>query len=95
VFARDRQDAIVDLDLDVVRVDARDVGAHGQGLVTPVDVDRRRPGAALTVEPALVGLIELPAQRVELASGIVGNSAGGMSRPPSWDPFSARWRRRA
>src|SRR5512146_1233756 len=42
-LAANRQDALVHADIDVLRVDARNVGEDDEALVLLLDVDARRP----------------------------------------------------
>jgi hypothetical protein len=58
VLAGDREDAVLDLDIDVLCLDPGDVRADDQVLLVALDVDRRRPRTVLTVEPLVVCTLE-------------------------------------
>jgi hypothetical protein len=79
VLTRDREDVVLDLDLDLLGLDPGDVSADDQMAVLAHDVDRRRPCALASVQPLVEHAIEASTQLAELGERIPTVSAPAMT----------------
>src|SRR6516162_5598574 len=72
-LALDREHALLGRDLDVLALDARQVGSHHEALSLLVNVDVRDPADGRAVGDLAQGPIELPLQTAHERPGLVAN----------------------
>jgi hypothetical protein len=70
VLARDREDVVLDLDLDLLRLDPRNVSVHNDVAVGAHDVDRRRPCALIAVRKLVEHAVKPRAQLGQLGKRV-------------------------
>src|ERR1019366_1590883 len=82
VLTGDREDVVLDLDLDLLGLDPGDVGAHDEVAVVAHDVDRRRPSVRVTIGELVEHAIEAIAQLAELGKRIPTRQCSSHDLPP-------------